>query len=509
MPSYLSVPTNSRGEAGSVSPSDLTPSSESFEDEVFSVMTFKKHRDRQQRFLSSDTSAVDGESLEAQDEDGVKVDAVANGNSVTRHGRNIYVERNIRRFVFKNGACNVSARNVLKRNRRYLEDIFTTLIDMKWRYNLVMFGVAFMGSWCVFAVCWWSIAVAHGDHLSPNSTTGEPCVTGVYDFLTAFLFSVETQHTIGYGSRVIEPHCPHGILLLMVQACCGIFIQSLMTGLVFSKLSRPKHRADTLMFSHNAVICLRDGGYCLLFRLGDMRSTHLVDTSIRALIVMDRSTDEGETIPLCQSSFTIETETNFDDSFVFLVWPITFVHRIVPGSPLYALSAEKLRLTDFEIVVILEGVVESTGYCIQIRTSYLPSEVLWGHRQAPLVTYEKCNGRYEIDFKQFDNVIPITSMPDCSAKEYDDKSAERNDASKDDYPFSFTAKSGCRPSHTSLRRLISRRWRSKVISGGECIAGKMSPPVAATLTRKFGRQLSVEVCSKARHPAILRSKSHQ
>ena len=38
-----------------------------------------------------------------------------------------------------------------------------------------------------------------------------------------------------------------------------------------SKMSRPKKRASTLMFSRNAVICQRDGTNCLLFRVSDTR----------------------------------------------------------------------------------------------------------------------------------------------------------------------------------------------------------------------------------------------
>lgn len=46
--------------------------------------------------------------------------------------------------------------------------------------------------------------------------------------------------------------------------------QALMTGLVFAKLSRPKKRAETLLFSKTALICKRDGQMCLVFRVGDM-----------------------------------------------------------------------------------------------------------------------------------------------------------------------------------------------------------------------------------------------
>jgi len=72
------------------------------------------------------------------------------------------------------------------------------------------------------------------------------------------------------------------------------------------------------------------------------------------------------------------------------------------------------------------GIVESTGMTAQMRTSYLPSEILWGHRLAPLLAYQKDNGQYRIDYKRFHAVEPIT-MPDCSAK-----SLAESDRRKDD-----------------------------------------------------------------------------
>jgi potassium inwardly-rectifying channel subfamily J len=63
---------------------------------------------------------------------------------------------------------------------------------------------------------------------------------------------------------------------MMIQSVFGVIIQALMTGLVFAKLQRPKKRAQTLMFSKYAVICQRDGQLCLLFRVGDMRKSHII-----------------------------------------------------------------------------------------------------------------------------------------------------------------------------------------------------------------------------------------
>ena len=85
----------------------------------------------------------------------------------------------------------------------------------------------------------------------------------------------------------------------------------------------------------------------------------------------------------------MECETSLlDDNYLFLAWPVTVVHRINKYSPLWEVSAGELLEEKFEIVVILDGTIESSGMPIQLRTSYLPTEILWGHHLAPLVTYQ-------------------------------------------------------------------------------------------------------------------------
>ena len=67
------------------------------------------------------------------------------------------------RLVFKNGECNVTRANIKKRRQRYMADIFTTLVDIKWRWNLLNFVLAFTLSWLIFALAWWLICFSHGD----------------------------------------------------------------------------------------------------------------------------------------------------------------------------------------------------------------------------------------------------------------------------------------------------------------------------------------------------------
>ena len=71
---------------------------------------------------------------------------------------------------------------------------------------------------------------------------------------------------------------------------------------------------------------------------------------------------------------------------------------------------------------------------VQVRTSYLSSEILWGHDLAPLLTYQKDNGRYKVDFSQFDNVVAVDT-PEMSAKDMAAAAAaaaEADDGDKDD-----------------------------------------------------------------------------
>lgn len=85
-----------------------------------------------------------------------------------RYRQSRFNARRIRkRVVFKHGDCNVGVANVAKRRRKYLQDIFTTLVDAQWRWTLLVFAMNFLLSWLGFAVVWWLIVFSHGD-LSPE-----------------------------------------------------------------------------------------------------------------------------------------------------------------------------------------------------------------------------------------------------------------------------------------------------------------------------------------------------
>ncbi|XP_075046600.1 G protein-activated inward rectifier potassium channel 4 isoform X2 [Mixophyes fleayi] len=318
------------------------------------------------------------------------------------------------RYMEKDGKCNVHHGNV-KETYRYFSDLFTTLVDLKWHFSLLIFTLVYTVTWLFFGLIWWLIAYIRGDLEHLGDKNWVPCVQNLNGFVSAFLFSIETETTIGYGYRVITENCPEGIVLLLIQAILGSIVNALMVGCMFVKISQPKKRAETLMFSNNAVISLRDWKLCLMFRVGDLRSSHIVEASIRAKLMKSKQTTEGEFIPLNQTDINVGFDTG--DDRLFLVSPLIISHEINEKSPFWAMSRAQLESEDFEIVVILEGMVEATGMTCQARSSYVNREVLWGHRFTPVLTLEK--GFYEVDYTSFHDTYE-TPTPSCSAKELEE-----------------------------------------------------------------------------------------
>ncbi|KAI1291896.1 G protein-activated inward rectifier potassium channel 4 [Halotydeus destructor] len=320
-----------------------------------------------------------------------------------------------KRVVQKNGYVNLFKERVEKRHQRYLQDTFTTMVDIQWRWNLLVFALGFILSWLGFAMVWYVICYAHGDFEHAGDDKWTPCVAEVTSFASAFLFSIETQHTIGYGTRATTEECPEAIFVMCLQSITGVMIQCFVVGFVFAKLSRPQKRSQTLMFSKSAIICQRDGKLCLMFRIGDVRNrSHIIGPSISAIVISRKTTLEGEVIPY----FHTQLECKFDHSTdnIFLIWPATMVHVIDEASPFYHMSCEDMMREKYEIIAVLEGTIESTGQTVQARSSYLPCEVLWGHRFEQLVRYKRESGEYRVDYSKFNNTYEVDT-PSFSAKE--------------------------------------------------------------------------------------------
>ncbi|KAM6965982.1 ATP-sensitive inward rectifier potassium channel 12 [Tautogolabrus adspersus] len=431
------------------------------------------------------------------------------------------------RFVKKNGQCNVLFTNMEEKRQRYLADIFTTCVDIRWRYLLLLFCCSFLLSWLFFGIIFYTVSLAHGDferstvvkgdgltvgglhvpssaHTAGGQTQRMPCILHVQGFVGALLFSMETQTTIGYGWRCVTEECPVAIVTVVIQSIVGCIIDSFMIGTIMAKMARPKKRNQTLVFSKNAVISLRDGKLCLMWRVGNLRKSHIVEAHVRAQLIRSYITAEGEFIPLEQMDLNVGYDEGTDR--LFLVSPLVIVHEIDRDSPLYTLSRADLETDHFEIVVILEGMVEATAMTTQFRSSYIAREILWGHRFEPVIYEDRdC---YKVDYARFHKTYEVPSTTHLSAKELDEAVSHASAAT--------SPSSACKTTEDLIPRSVSTFcYENEVVLSCEEEEGEEDDDVFASSqtvgkewTEETRTPVSVEFQNMFQDAATVTSGSH-
>ena len=248
----------------------------------------------------------------------------------------------------------------------------------------------------------------------------------VDNWTSAFLFSIETQQTIGYGGRSVTTTCPEAAIVLQFQTLAGIVIDAFLLGLTFAKISRPRERSKTVLFSEHAVITLRDGKMCLVFRVGDVRKSQLVEAHIRLHMFRSIITAEGNEFPFYQQNLRVcydwrNYQEDDDRHQLFLLFPQDVVHVIDEKSPFYDLTMDELKQSTFELVFVLDAIVEATGMNTQVKGSCLSDEILWGYDFENVAKSSQTEGaNYWADFSKFNELYKV-DIPTCSPREYYEK----------------------------------------------------------------------------------------
>lgn len=282
----------------------------------------------------------------------------------------------------------------------FVTDGFTTVMNFPWWAIIAIFSLSYILSWLLFACVWTLVAFVDGHF---NDT----CVHDVDNFSSAFLFSIETQVTIGYGNKYVDNDCGWGIFILMLQCLAGLIIDSFMLGLIFSKLTRPRNRRKTIVFSDNAVIYDKDGDRFLEFRVCDLRRSQVVECHIRLALYWNRVVDPGATNEDDRYEFQqYDLDCGYDSGTdrILLLTPVLIRHKITESCPLYGMTQTELNNHDLEVVVILEGIVESTGLTVQALWSYTNEEIIVDRKFLPMV--KRCQGKWEIDFAKVNATEP-------------------------------------------------------------------------------------------------------
>ena len=81
---------------------------------------------------------------------------------------------------------------------------------------------------------------------------------------------------------------------MYAQSIIGVSIQTCMARIIFAKFTVSRKQGQTLVFSKNAVITMRNGSLYLISRVCDLRKSALLEAHVRMVIIKKEVTDEGE-----------------------------------------------------------------------------------------------------------------------------------------------------------------------------------------------------------------------
>jgi inward rectifier potassium channel len=263
---------------------------------------------------------------------------------------------------------------------RYFDDFYHQLMISSWPLLLLEVVGAITVVNCLFAL---GYLVSGGiEHARRGS------------FADAFFFSVQTMATIGYGKMV--PANILANLLASAEALTGLLAFALVTGLVFSKFSRPTAR---VRFTRNAVIALRDGLPSLMFRMANVRANQIVEAHIHVVLARQERTLEGEEV---RRFYDLDL-TRYRNTIFNYSW--TAIHPIDINSPLYGATAQSLEASDAEITVSLTGIDETFSQTVYARYYYDAEDIIWGARLAD-ITSRTPEGEFYLNFARYDQVVP-------------------------------------------------------------------------------------------------------
>ena len=288
--------------------------------------------------------------------------------------------------------------NVERKGLTLLESLspYHLLLTMPW-WQFALLGI----SWYVFVNVVFALAyLACGMEALVSTSPG----MYLHPFWRAFFFSVETLSTIGYGN--IVPVNLAANVVVAVEAVTGLAGFAVVTGLLFARISRP---TANVLFSSHAVVAPYQDIKALEFRVANARSNELIEVSAKVILSRFEHVDGVHT----RRYYPLNLER---DGVVFLPLTWTVVHPIGEHSVLHGETAESLRDSSAEVLVLLKAFDETFSTIVQTRTSFASDDIVWGarfanafmaHAAERLAEQTGKNGKVAVDMRLFDIIEPV------------------------------------------------------------------------------------------------------
>src|ERR1700736_4778593 len=212
-------------------------------------------------------------------------------------------------------------------------------------------------------------------------------------YIDYLYFSIETLSTAGYGD--MHPQTHYGHFIATVELFTGIFSMSLMTGLIFARLSRPNAR---LLFADYPVISTHEGKPTLMVRLANERHNIIGNATARMWLLKNVVSMEGRPLRRFYELPLVRNE----HPALALSW--TLYHVLDEESPLYGLNADDLDASKVSLIVVVSGYDVVAAQTVHARRSYDHSDIRFGQRYADIIGTSE-DGRIRIDYGRFHETL--------------------------------------------------------------------------------------------------------
>src|ERR1700686_464523 len=212
-------------------------------------------------------------------------------------------------------------------------------------------------------------------------------------YIDYLYFSIETLSTAGYGD--MHPQTHYGHFIATVELFTGIFSMSLMTGLIFSRFSRPNAR---LLFADHPVISNHEGQPTLMIRFANERHNIIGNATAKLWLLRTVVSKEGQSLRRFYELPLVRNE----HPALALSW--TLYHVLDEQSPLYGLNENDFSASNVSLVVVVTGYDVVAAQTIHARRSYDHNEIRFGQRYADILDTSE-DGRLRIDYGKFHETL--------------------------------------------------------------------------------------------------------
>jgi inward rectifier potassium channel len=136
-----------------------------------------------------------------------------------------------------------------------------------------------------------------------------------------------------------------------------------------------------------------------MVRVGNERRGSIVGVEFRLNFVRTSQTAEGMTIYRFEELQVVRPRA----AGLSRAWNV--MHRIVEGSPLHGLNAERLAILEGELQLEVVGIDDTSLQPIHAVHTWYASTVAWGTRLADVLS-ETPDGDMVLDLRHFHDVVP-------------------------------------------------------------------------------------------------------